>query len=64
MNGGVRRRRIRRSGGGFQPLAGEIRQIWALSGAYAWDVVGQDAVPPRWNATSGRPSKDAWRKSG
>src|SRR6266480_4433588 len=28
-------------GGGFQPLAGEQRQIWALSGGYAWDIVGQ-----------------------
>jgi glyoxylase-like metal-dependent hydrolase (beta-lactamase superfamily II) len=33
-------------GGGFQPLAGELRQIWALNGTHAWDVVGQDAVPP------------------
>lgn len=32
-------------GGGFQPILGEQRQIWALSGAYAWDVVGQNAVP-------------------
>jgi len=32
-------------GGGFQPLAAEIRQIWLLSGSYAWDMVGQDAVP-------------------
>jgi glyoxylase-like metal-dependent hydrolase (beta-lactamase superfamily II) len=32
-------------GGGFQPLLGEQRQIWALSGSYAWDIVGQEAVP-------------------
>lgn len=32
-------------GGGFQPLAGELRQIWVLSGNYAWDVVGQNTVP-------------------
>jgi glyoxylase-like metal-dependent hydrolase (beta-lactamase superfamily II) len=32
-------------GGGFQPLVGELRQIWALNGAYAWDIVGQNAVP-------------------
>jgi glyoxylase-like metal-dependent hydrolase (beta-lactamase superfamily II) len=32
-------------GGGFQPLVGELRQIWALSGGSAWDVVGQTAAP-------------------
>ena len=32
-------------GGGFQPLPGEQRQIWLLSGAYAWDIVGENAVP-------------------
>lgn len=32
-------------GGGFQPLAGEQRQIWALSGGYAWDLVGQTVAP-------------------
>jgi glyoxylase-like metal-dependent hydrolase (beta-lactamase superfamily II) len=32
-------------GGGFQPLVGELRQIWALSGPYAWDIVGQTAAP-------------------
>src|SRR2546425_7701347 len=32
-------------GGGFQPLPGEIRQIWALNGGYAWDMVGESAVP-------------------
>src|SRR4030095_5842042 len=32
-------------GGGFQPLAGELRQIWALSGGYAWGIVGQNAAP-------------------
>ena len=32
-------------GGGFQPLVGELRQIWVMSGNYAWDVAGQNAVP-------------------
>lgn len=32
-------------GGGFQPLFGEQRQIWVVSGAYAWDIVGESAVP-------------------
>jgi len=32
-------------GGGFQPLVGEQRQIWALSGSDAWDVVGQTTAP-------------------
>lgn len=32
-------------GGGFQPLVGELRQIWALNGRYAWDIVGQTAAP-------------------
>ena len=32
-------------GGGFQPLVGELRQIWALSGGYAWDIVGQATAP-------------------
>src|SRR2546423_2000244 len=32
-------------GGGLQPLVGELRQIWMLSGNYAWDVAGQNAVP-------------------
>ena len=36
-------------GGGFQPLSGELRQVWALSGGYAWDIVsgvnGQTAAP-------------------
>src|SRR5207244_13022587 len=32
-------------GGGFQPLVGELRQLWVLSGNYAWDVAGQNAVP-------------------
>ena len=31
-------------GGGLQPLVGELRQIWMLSGNYAWDVAGQNAV--------------------
>lgn len=32
-------------GGGFQPIVGELRQIWALAGGYAWDIVGQRATP-------------------
>ena len=32
-------------GGGFQPLVGELRQVWALNGTYAWDVAGGNAVP-------------------
>jgi glyoxylase-like metal-dependent hydrolase (beta-lactamase superfamily II) len=32
-------------GGGFQPLSGELRQIWALSGGYAWDITGQTVAP-------------------
>src|SRR6185503_12450218 len=32
-------------GGGFQPLPGELRQIWVMSGNYAWDVAGAAAVP-------------------
>ncbi len=32
-------------GGGFQPLVGELRQIWALSGKYAWDIAGGNPVP-------------------
>src|SRR5437016_2376796 len=32
-------------GGGFQPLIGELHQIWVLSGNDAWDVAGQNAVP-------------------
>jgi glyoxylase-like metal-dependent hydrolase (beta-lactamase superfamily II) len=32
-------------GGGFQPLIGELRQTWLLSGGYAWDMVGPNAVP-------------------
>ena len=34
-------------GGGFQPLFGEMRQIWVASGPYAWDVVGGTPGPPR-----------------
>ena len=34
-------------GGGFQPLFGEMRQIWLASGSYAWDVVGASPGPPR-----------------
>lgn len=32
-------------GGGLQPLVGELRQIWVLSGNYAWDIAGQNASP-------------------
>jgi glyoxylase-like metal-dependent hydrolase (beta-lactamase superfamily II) len=32
-------------GGGFQPIVGEQRQIWALSRGFAWDVAGTAAVP-------------------
>ena len=32
-------------GGGTQPLAAEMRQIWLLSGTYAWDLVDERAVP-------------------
>jgi glyoxylase-like metal-dependent hydrolase (beta-lactamase superfamily II) len=32
-------------GGGFQPIVGELRQIWVLSGTRAWNMVGQNAVP-------------------
>src|ERR671919_549320 len=32
-------------GGGFQPLVGELRQIWALSGNYAWDLLGTNVAP-------------------
>jgi len=32
-------------GGGFQPLTGELRQIWMMSNGVAWDVVGENAVP-------------------
>ena len=32
-------------GGGFQPLVGEQRQIWLLSGGYAWDLVGSTVAP-------------------
>ena len=32
-------------GGGFQPLTGEQRQIWMLSGASAWDVTGTTVAP-------------------
>ena len=32
-------------GGGTQPLAAELRQIWLLSGTYAWDLVDERAVP-------------------
>lgn len=34
-------------GGGFQPLFGEMRQIWVASGQYAWDVAGGNAVAAR-----------------
>jgi len=32
-------------GGGFQPIVGEQRQIWILSGTRVWNMVGQNAVP-------------------
>ena len=32
-------------GGGFQPMAGEQRQVWFLSGNNAWDMAGGNAVP-------------------
>jgi glyoxylase-like metal-dependent hydrolase (beta-lactamase superfamily II) len=32
-------------GGGFQPILGELRQIWMLSNGVAWDMVGETAVP-------------------
>jgi glyoxylase-like metal-dependent hydrolase (beta-lactamase superfamily II) len=32
-------------GGGFQPIVGELRQIWVMSGTRAWNMVGQNAVP-------------------
>ena len=32
-------------GGGFQPLAGEQRQVWMMSGQHVWDMVGGNAVP-------------------
>jgi glyoxylase-like metal-dependent hydrolase (beta-lactamase superfamily II) len=32
-------------GGGFQPMVGEQRQIWLMSGGYAWDMAGANAVP-------------------
>src|ERR1051325_1009432 len=32
-------------GGGFQPMLGEQRQTWLLSGNYAWDLAGASAVP-------------------
>jgi glyoxylase-like metal-dependent hydrolase (beta-lactamase superfamily II) len=32
-------------GGGFQPMAGEQRQTWVLSGNNAWDMAGGNAVP-------------------
>ena len=32
-------------GGGFQPMVGEQRQIWMLSGGYAWDMVGSTVTP-------------------
>lgn len=32
-------------GGGFQPIVGEQRQIWLLSGGYAWDMAGSNVAP-------------------
>lgn len=34
-------------GGGFQPLFGEMRQVWVANGSYAWDVAGGAPVAPR-----------------
>ena len=34
-------------GGGFQPIFGEMRQIWVANGQYAWDVAGGNPVAPR-----------------
>ena len=34
-------------GGGFQPIFGEMRQIWVASGQYAWDVNGGNPAAPR-----------------
>jgi glyoxylase-like metal-dependent hydrolase (beta-lactamase superfamily II) len=34
-------------GGGFQPIFGEMRQIWVASGQYAWDIIGGNPVAPR-----------------
>jgi len=34
-------------GGGFQPIFGEMRQIWVANGQYAWDVIGGNPVAPR-----------------
>src|SRR3990167_9221016 len=33
-------------GGGFQPIFGELRQVWVASGQYAWDMVGGNPVAP------------------
>jgi glyoxylase-like metal-dependent hydrolase (beta-lactamase superfamily II) len=32
-------------GGGFQPILGELRQVWMMSNGVAWDMVGDTAVP-------------------
>jgi glyoxylase-like metal-dependent hydrolase (beta-lactamase superfamily II) len=34
-------------GGGFQPIFGEMRQIWVANGEYAWDVNGGSPGAPR-----------------
>jgi glyoxylase-like metal-dependent hydrolase (beta-lactamase superfamily II) len=31
-------------GGGYQPLLGEVRQTWLVSGKYAWNIVGDTAA--------------------
>src|SRR5437867_11981791 len=41
-------------GGGFQPIVGELRQVWGLSGARAWNTVGQDAGPAEAERDLGR----------
>jgi len=33
-------------GGGFQPLFGEQRLVALVNGSYAWDLAGENAVPP------------------
>ena len=32
-------------GGGFQPVIGELRQVWVMSNGFAWDMVGAAAMP-------------------
>jgi glyoxylase-like metal-dependent hydrolase (beta-lactamase superfamily II) len=44
-------------GGAYQPLLGEQRQIWMLSGKYAWNVTG-DRATPGGAERDGRPAVD------